>query len=86
MRRKIPLVLGLVLAVGLLWGCAPAATPVQPAAPTAEQPAPLSTSAAEAAPVERPTPTIREGLHASDPELVNLASGKVQLVEFFAFW
>lgn len=25
-------------------------------------------------------------LHATDPTTVNLASGKVQLVEFFAFW
>jgi len=33
---------------------------------------------------ERPTP--RGGLEATDPSQVNLAAGKVQLVEFFAFW
>ncbi len=36
-----------------------------------------------------PTETIPLGnpeLHATDPTNVNLASGKVQLVEFFAFW
>ncbi len=28
----------------------------------------------------------RDELHATDPGTVSLASGKVQLVEFFAFW
>ena len=32
------------------------------------------------------TPTAREGLQATDPETVMLASGEIQLVEFFAFW
>jgi hypothetical protein len=32
------------------------------------------------------TPIVRTELEASDPSLVMLASGKVQLVEFFAFW
>jgi len=32
------------------------------------------------------TPTIREELHASDPSKVQLDSGQLQLVEFFAFW
>lgn len=32
----------------------------------------------------RPTP--RSGLEATDPTTVNLASGQVQMVEFFAFW
>lgn len=31
-------------------------------------------------------PTPRPDLHASDPSTVSLASGQVQLVEFFAFW
>lgn len=31
-------------------------------------------------------PTARVGLQATDPETVNLASGEIQLVEFFAFW
>jgi hypothetical protein len=35
---------------------------------------------------EEPTPTIRRGLHATDPGSVVLASGRPQLVEFFAFW
>jgi hypothetical protein len=31
-------------------------------------------------------PTPRAGLVATDPSTVNLASGEIQLVEFFAFW
>jgi len=33
---------------------------------------------------EKPTP--RSGLVATDPSTVTLASGEIQLVEFFAFW
>lgn len=33
-----------------------------------------------------PQPTPRAGLEATDPEKVMLASGDIQLVEFFAFW
>jgi len=31
-------------------------------------------------------PTARVGLQGTDPETVSLASGEIQLVEFFAFW
>lgn len=31
-------------------------------------------------------PTSRAGLEATDPETVTLASGDIQLIEFFAFW
>jgi hypothetical protein len=31
-------------------------------------------------------PVVSPELHATDPSSVNLASGQVQLVEFFAFW
>jgi len=37
-------------------------------------------------PTPRPTRDIYSELHATDPAGVQLASGKVQLVEFFAFW
>ncbi len=33
-----------------------------------------------------PPPWVSAQLHATDPRTVRLASGKVQLVEFFAFW
>lgn len=37
--------------------------------------------------VENPTPRpVRTELEASDPGSVQLAAGKVQFVEFFAFW
>lgn len=31
-------------------------------------------------------PTPRQNLEATDPSVVKLASGRVQLIEFFAFW
>ena len=37
-------------------------------------------------PVEAPAPIRRDQLEATDPATVALASGKVQLVELFAFW
>jgi len=36
--------------------------------------------------VVAPTKTVKTELHATDPSTVTLASGDVQLVEFFAFW
>jgi hypothetical protein len=33
-----------------------------------------------------PTRTVRLDLHATDPEMVILGTGRPQLVEFFAFW
>ena len=35
---------------------------------------------------QAPTPTVRAGLHATDPNGVVLAAGRPTLVEFFAFW
>ena len=43
-------------------------------------------SLAEAAEAAQPKPEIKAELEATDPGTVKLASGKVQLVEFFAFW
>ena len=31
-------------------------------------------------------PTPRAGLESTDPSVVSLASGEIQLVEFFAYW
>ena len=45
--------------------------PAEPTAESLEQPAP---------------PPIKEGLVATEPQTVSLASGGPQLVEFFAFW
>ena len=45
------------------------------------------TPAPEATPTQGPQPTSRGNkLHATDPATVKLASGKLQLVEMFAFW
>lgn len=32
------------------------------------------------------TPSINDDFHPTDPKTVNLAAGKPQFVEFFAFW
>ncbi len=57
--------------------------PTLPVTPSA-YPAPLTTQAP--VPTIRPTRDVIKELHATDPRTVQLASGKVQLVEFFAFW
>ena len=53
----------------------PSEVPTDTAEPAAATDAPV----AEACPY-------RPDLHATNPATVNLAAGKVQLVEFFAFW
>jgi hypothetical protein len=40
----------------------------------------------QAPPAPSATPTVRPGLEATDPESVDLASGKPTLLQFFAFW
>ncbi|MBC8509414.1 MAG: hypothetical protein ISR58_21965 [Anaerolineales bacterium] len=50
-------------------------------APTAIQPEPTPTEV-----VVEVAPTVRADLSATSPGAVNLASGEVQLVEFFAYW
>lgn len=73
---------------------APAATlpvlPTEPPATAVEATAPPTETPTTAAVAEPPPADAgceyREDLHATDPGEVALASGKVQLVEFFAFW
>lgn len=78
--------------------CAPKPA-VQPAPESNQQPTildtqpslqmPTGTTPAATEPVGRAPavePTARPGLHATDPGTVQLASGELQLVEFFAFW
>jgi hypothetical protein len=63
-----------------------------PAAPTettarAAPPADIPTDPPPAdIPTEAPPATIDPNLHATDPGTVSLASGRVQLIQFFAFW
>ncbi|UCF62089.1 MAG: hypothetical protein JSV37_05195 [Anaerolineaceae bacterium] len=52
--------------------------------PEVPAPAFAATPETEASPDVDPTP--RQGLEATDPSTVLLASGKPTLVEFFAFW
>jgi thiol-disulfide isomerase/thioredoxin len=78
------------------------ATPTPTLAPlTTTEPSPTATldEVAPLTPTQSPTPSptviptatalplvVDRSLQASDPKLVKLASGKVQLIEFFAFW
>jgi hypothetical protein len=66
----------------------PAATqPTSQEAPTeiaaTDVPAAAPTDAPAAAPTKKP---VKTELEATDPATVQLAAGKPQLVEFFAFW
>ncbi len=101
MNRKTYLTLGLLI-VFVLSACTPSASapplPTPTLAPQSAAPAPLADEMPAEVPatavISEPTeamvvalPTSRgEELHATDPETVNLASGKPQLIEFFAFW
>ena len=87
----------LVMGVLLLGGCAPtvgqapmvdaplitdpgvSATATRAAGTPETTLLPLLTSLA-------PTPTIRPGMEATDPNTVSLSTGEPTLVEFFAFW
>jgi hypothetical protein len=66
------------------------APPQEPSAPDAAESGPVveEQPQEEAQPAaEEPLPRVpREGLEATDPTTVVLASGQPQLVEFFAFW
>lgn len=91
----------LVLVAVLLAACAPGTSTVAPAqseviAPSATLPpamptedtAAQATVAATEAPVEAAVPVATSrgpDLHATDPTTVSLASGQLQLVEFFRF-
>ncbi len=56
--------------------------------PTTTDPAAVAAEPAELVeePAELPAPTPRTELEATDPREVSLASGGLQLVEFFAYW
>ena len=89
-------VLRLSLLAVLLAACAPATSTAYPAQPTSIAPtatvlAPAATvdtsTQATAASTVLPIATSRgPNLEATDPTSVKLASGGLQLVEFFEFW
>jgi hypothetical protein len=56
------------------------ASPSETAVPPAEEPVEATSAPAD------PTPTLRQGLQATDPTTVELGGGAPTLVEFFAFW
>jgi outer membrane biosynthesis protein TonB len=59
------------------------ALPVEPT----DAPTLMETEPGEAPTTEQAAaPPVKQGLEATDPSTVQLASGEVQLVEFFAFW
>ena len=62
----------------------PLASPAALALPQISSGALLSATSTATPPSSRKA--IKAGLEASDPAAAQLASGKVQLIEFFAFW
>lgn len=63
--------------------------PYPPPAIAATEPiaqAPTLQPTAAKTPTPRATRDLLKELHATDPKTVKLSSGKIQLVEFFAFW
>lgn len=66
----------------------PPAETLGEAAPVADPTTSQSVEEAQAGDADIPAaqPTPRQDLLASDPSTVSLASGQLQLVEFFAFW
>lgn len=80
-RRSWVAVLGLLLAA-----CAPAAAPAS--APPATAPQLTEVSAGQSPPpaAEATRPPVRDDFVATDPATVELAAGRPQLVEFFAFY
>lgn len=91
--RGTPLLLLLVLVTACSSAPAEDASPTPEPAPVEQQAtqAPAATQAleeatAEDAPVVDVRPTPKQGLVATDPTTVELASGGPKLVEFFAFW
>lgn len=59
----------------------PASENVIPTPTLMPYPAPADDEGSSTAP-----PPIKTGLEATDPSTVNLASGELQFIEFFAFW
>ena len=55
-------------------------------APGYQWPTPTTNSGVYPSPGEAAPPPVKTGLEATNPSTVVLASGKPQLVEFFAFW
>jgi hypothetical protein len=96
--RNLRILPSLVLITVLLAACAPAESTVAPAQPVAVEPSatvaptvdnsgqPTAASAESLEPAPLPVATSRgPDLHATDPATVRLASGGLQLVEFFRF-
>jgi len=81
MRRM--LLLTALLSV-ILPACA-AASPA-PAAIAPQGPAPTQPASAPTEAVSATAPAIKTEFTPTDPATVNLAAGKPQFVEFFAFW
>jgi hypothetical protein len=54
--------------------------------PSPAYPAPESEPGGFPSPDLDPPPPVKVSLEATDPSTVNLASGELQFVEFFAFW
>jgi len=79
------LLTGLTVVAALLSACAPRGTPVQ-ASLAATQTLLSATSTQTATELPQVATPRGDRLEATDPSTVTLASGGLQLIEFFAFW
>jgi hypothetical protein len=89
MKRNTLILVGvLVLLAVILVACTGGAVPDEILMPEAHSvPQDDQSEALEAEVVEEPEVKLpREGLEATDPSTVVLASGQPQIVEFFAYW
>lgn len=93
---RIPAVIFLIFPI-FLTACQGDRSASEPGPPVVQEPTQESLSVTESqekptidsapSPVTEPlVPTPREGLEATDPSTIVLASGKATFVEFFAFW
>ena len=83
---KIRLFLSLILVPVLVAACGPAASTAAPGMAEASPTQVTGATAVALSPTPLPIATSRgPHLHATDPMTVNLASGDLQLVEFFRF-
>ena len=92
MRRLFYLTLLVSVVLSACGTAAPPEATVPPAAATAQAAAPTQAPATAPAVVEAPTagpttaPVVKTEFTPTDPTTVNLALGRPQFVEFFAFW
>jgi hypothetical protein len=88
MKRKALVLMGLLAVLSIiLTACSSGAVPQEIVPPDLQIEQASESDEDPAQQIEEPAPKVpREGLEATNPASVVLASGQPQIVEFFAFW